>query len=150
MTTGFDVTEVRDVTPDGGEGLVALVLRRRYTDPKDGPSTAFLTDPSQPAQVGVLRRKAGDRVEPHAHFPRARLVERTQEVLVVQSGSLVLSLYACDGRRLPEFTLLGGDVAVLLGGGHSIVFTADTTLLEVKTGPYGGKELDKYTLTVRE
>lgn len=147
MTTGFDVTEVRDVTPDGGEGLVALVLRRSHR--KDGPpTTAFLTDPSQPAQVGVLHRKAGDRVEPHAHFPRARLVEKTQEVLVVQSGSLVLSLFASDGRRLQEFTLLGGDVAVLLAGGHAISFISDTTILEVKTGPYGGKEIDKYPLQV--
>lgn len=134
---------VHNAEPDGGEGLVATIVRSGYKSPN---GVAFLTGREQPLQVAKMSRRQGEDVEPHVHHERKRVVTQTQEVLIVERGLVLVGFYTGDGRRFDNRTLGPGDVCVLHCNGHSLHFLEDTDLLEVKQGPYAGRELDKRTL----
>lgn len=136
------VDYVRSAEPDGGDGLVATIIRGNYYL----LGTRFLTDPEQPLQVAMMLRPAGDRVPAHVHRERKRVITQTQEVLVVRLGVALVTFYTSAGDVFDQTTLRAGDVCVLHGGGHAIDFLQDTLLLEVKTGPYSGKDQDKRML----
>lgn len=136
---------VRDVQPDGGEGLLAVVIR---TGEVAGPGTVFVTEPHHPLQVAVMRHERGHHVPPHVHLERPRTYTLTQEVLVVASGVYRVTVYTSAGRKVQDAILAPGDVIVLLAGGHSVRAVTDGELLEVKTGPYGGRATDKRDLDV--
>jgi hypothetical protein len=123
---------------DGGEGRLAFVVPAALADPTDRPLVEFFTPPSDPQQVALIRYPVGHVVAPHVHREHVRFVARTVEVLVVRRGSMALRVYSSRGTLAAELTLLVGDVAVLLAGGHGLTALADLELLEVKNGPYAG------------
>lgn len=123
-------------TADGGEGLLALVISNRKV-PDDHPlGTMFHTPADLPQQVATISRKAGDVVRPHVHLSQRRTVSGTTETLVVLSGAVILRLFTSAGEHVTNHMLVPGDVAVLVGGGHGLVFNEDSELLEVKQGPF--------------
>lgn len=121
-------------TPDEGNGmdLLAIVVRANYqTD-----HTAFFTDPELPLQVGCIHHRAGHLVQPHTHLRASRESKYTQEVLVVRTGMLKVTLYDARNREVCSRILYRGDLILLASGGHSIEFVQDAWLFEVKLGPY--------------
>ncbi len=135
---------------DGGEGLLAFVVPAGHMPPvkdRSAPWVEFLTGPDEPQQVALIRYPVGHVLPAHVHLPVERRVTRTVEVLVVRKGSCQLRVYTSRGRLASELTLLAGDTAVLLCGGHGLTALADLELLECKTGPYAGsREKDKREL----
>lgn len=141
------VTEVYDDDPDGGEGLIARVFcPEEGLPPPHG--TTFYSAAGDPQQVGLIVRDADETIPPHAHHYHRRTFDRTQEVLIVLSGGIEVSLYTSAGKHLRKLLLHGGEVICLVAGGHGIRFLKHTKMLEVKTGPYAGKSVDKYSLPV--
>jgi hypothetical protein len=49
-----------------------------------------------------------------------------------------VDVYDAEERVIAEVELRKGDGVMLLAGGHGIRMLADTSLLEIKQGPYGG------------
>jgi hypothetical protein len=141
---------------DGGEGLLAIVLYRGAEDYDAGfgaeaPAAHFLTDPPAPVQVAVMTHPAGHVVEPHAHHARLRtVVSPTQEVLVVTRGRAALTVYNSRGDRVGRYLLGVLDLAILFAGGHRLDALDALELLEIKQGPYLGREQDKFPLTPKE
>lgn len=147
----MNVERVDDLPhPDGSEGVIAIVVTGRcwYESTWGEPyGTHFLTDPSAALQAAVIHRPEGYVVPPHAHHPADRSYRQvTQEVLVVRRGSVRLDVFTRHGARLRSFVLGPGDFAVLLGGGHALTWIVEGELVEVKSGPYRGRERDKYDL----
>lgn len=141
------VKEIRDATPDGGEGLLALVVR--CVQSISPPYCRFLTDRHQPMQVGVMSHPPCHVVPPHRHHPLPRSISFTQEVLVIRRGWCNVDVYTSAGSLVERVRVESGDVVVLLSGGHGVTVGADgCEILECKTGPYLGKELDKSDLSV--
>ena len=142
---GFALEYIRDAHPDGGEGLLAIVIRSGQSPV---PGCQFVTEPHHPLQVAVMRHERGHVVPPHVHLERPRTYTLTQEVLVVGSGVYRVTVYTSTGRKVQDVILATGDTVVLLAGGHSVRAITDGELLEVKTGPYGGRAADKRDLDV--
>ena len=142
---GSAVEYVRDVHPDGGEGLLAIVVR---TGQSSGPGCQFVTEPRHPLQVAVMRHERGHVVPPHIHLERLRTYTLTQEVLTVLAGVYRVTVYTSAGRKVQDIILAPGDAVVLLAGGHSVRAVTDGELLEIKTGPYRGRAADKQDLDV--
>ena len=145
--TGRDIAPIEYVfhsDPDGGEGLVATILRSQYDH--GPPGTAFLTEPDQPLQVAHMRRSSGEVVPAHVHLERKRVLTLTQEVLAIRSGRVRVDFFTAAGVKFDSKELIGGDVCILHQGGHALEFLADTVMLEVKQGPYSGRDLDKRML----
>lgn len=128
---------------EGSEGLLAIVIRKSPL--KLG--LEFFTKETEPLQVARMGYAPGYEVPAHVHYRQHRTTSRTQEVIVVMEGSVELTIYTSDGKFVSRGDLLAGDTVVLLSGGHSLKsLYLGAQCLEVKTGPYYGRDRDKRLL----
>lgn len=114
---------------------IALIIRAEY----DEAGLHFFTPPSFSQQVAVMSHPKGKSIAPHVHNLVSRQVLYTQEVLLVRRGKVKINLYSSGKQQIATLTLKTGDVILLCGGGHSFEMLEDTSLLEVKQGPYAGE-----------
>ncbi len=108
----------------------------------------FATENEDPLQVGIFERDKGYEVPAHRHNGRALTLTDVGEFLWVQSGSMRIEVFDEEWNVLDTWTARSGDCIVLLRGGHAISMLEPTRLLEVKQGPYPGKEREKTFRTV--
>ncbi len=147
MDTNSLVTEIRArPTMEGGEGLLAIIIDGSIGAP---PGINFLSNRESSLQVGLLNHASDTVIEPHIHKCIDRHTKETQEVLIVRAGILQITFYESDGYELPTRILYAGDIVYLMRGGHSLKMITDCDILEIKVGPYFGKEADKTPLFSR-
>jgi len=125
----------------GGITYALLIKGDENTCCKQGP--LFITTPEEPLQVALSRYSRGHVIKPHRHRPIRREITHTYEVIHLEHGDVLVRLFDNARERLAEVRLSPGDTIVLIEGYHSLKFLDDSVLLEVKQGPYPGKELDK-------
>ena len=126
-----------NVEPIGkGDRVYAYVIRESGQEPK----TTFLTPDEAIQQVGFVVHPAGADVKRHYHLPLERSIVGTPEVLVVRSGRCEMDVYDDDRELVSTYELTAGDVMVMVGGGHGFRMLEDTVLIEVKQGPYTGRD----------
>lgn len=113
---------------------IALIIRASF----DSDGLHFLTPDSFSQQVAFMRHPKGKVLKPHVHNLVARQVLYTQEVLLVKKGKVEISLFTGARKFLTARTLETGDVILLCGGGHSLKMLEETSMIEVKQGPYAG------------
>jgi hypothetical protein len=124
--------EVEEIT---GSGRLLVVIVGSEFRPS---TTSFITDDSLLQQVGMVVYPAGGEVKRHFHRPLERHIVGTPEVLVIRSGRCEIDVYDDQRERVATRELHGGDVVILVSGGHGFRMLEDTALLEVKQGPYTG------------
>ena len=122
---------IRRVT-DRKQNLLAIIL----SSEKFGPGVHFVTPNELQQQVAVMKRPAGEKILAHTHLPVPRSVKGTQEVLIILKGSLRADIYDDERKFVQSETLVGGDVIVLVSGGHGFAILDDCEFIEVKQGPY--------------
>ena len=106
-------------------------------------SKNFITDHSDPFQVGVFNLKKNEDIERHVHNEIEREVKTTSEALIVLNGKIKVSFYDQSNLELVEHVIVvGGELLLMLNGGHSLEILEDSKFLEVKQGPYI-EEMDK-------
>ena len=125
------------------EQLLACVLRVGYS--ADG--IKFLTPEKLEMQLGYMRHGKGHTIEPHVHKKFAREILGTCETLFIKSGLVKAQIFSSDKIPVRDLTLQTGDILLLIAGGHSFEFLADSELIEVKQGPYAGDN-DKTRFTL--
>lgn len=124
--------------------VLAIVLRT--ADYMQSADKRFFSDPADAIQVGSMFFSKDSEVEPHRHNPREGRAAPA-EVLLVLAGTLRACIFDEKGKSMTDFSLKVGDILIQRAGGHSFQFTSDTTLLEIKTGPYEGRGSDKAEIT---
>lgn len=129
---------------DGGYHL-AIVLRT-FNSPFP-PGAKFYTDNNESLQLGSISYQAGFYIPPHNHHTINRPIMKTEEVLFVVSGRIEIDLYLHDDTIHKTVELKTGDVIILMGCGHAVRYIEDTQMIEVKQGPYLGREADKIQFT---
>jgi hypothetical protein len=122
-----------EIVSDGAMPL-AYIVRAGWMP----ESTSFLTPDHFGQQMGMIVYAAGDRIQPHIHFPVVREVIGTTECIVVRKGACELDIYNQSKQLIDSRSLKTGDIVLLLGGGHGFRMSEDTILFEVKQGPYIG------------
>lgn len=133
---------------DGMEGPLATLFTNSHECliPTDG--LLFCTLPTAPLQAAVMRHAAGHIIHPHRHLHRTRVIDNTQEVIIVMRGRIRVDLYLSNGKLETSRELAQGDMIILHNGGHGFVMLEDSELYEVKQGPYLGHANDKaYLIT---
>lgn len=120
--------------------LLAIIIRKDYVYPK---GVNFITDPNEVIQVGTIRTNLPSKVKPHKHRHCSRTTHRTQEVLFIKRGLVLLDLYSSSSKFYKQVWLQEGDTAVLLNGGHGLTLEGQCDILEVKNGPYVDRASDK-------
>jgi hypothetical protein len=121
---------IETITHEGT--IVAIIVHRDY----QVQGIEFLSPNDFSLQLGYMTRPAGYRVVPHTHHPVERRTVGTQEVLVVKSGRIRITFYSFEQVYLESRELSGGDVILLAGAGHGIDVLEETTIVEVKNGPF--------------
>lgn len=146
LTVTHSLGVTRFVYADSGEVLAIVVASNTTAD-----GITFLTNPSDQFQVGLLGWPTGHVIDAHTHVQLDRTISRTSEVLFVRSGAVNMSLYMDDGSHLIDHELRGGDVVVLLSGGHGFTMLEPSQLVEIKQGPYlGEKEKIRFRTVISE
>ena len=113
---------------------VALLIRADY----DAEGLHFFTPGSFSQQVAYMRHPKDKLIEPHVHNLVARQVLYTQEVLLVRRGKVEVNLFNSGREFLTSRILQDGDLILLCGGGHSLKMLEETSMIEIKQGPYAG------------
>ena len=123
---------------EAGGQLLAIVVRSSLK--KQGYN--FVSPVEFPLQLGVSVRKKGEHVKPHRHLPFKEMYDlAAQEILYIESGQIEVNLFH-DKKKYKTMTLRDGDI-ILLNCGHEVKFLKDTKMIEVKQGPYRGKDVEK-------
>ena len=122
---------------DNDNNLLAIVI-------KNGTSTKdkdFHTDHSSELQIASFNLKKDELIERHYHENEEKIFS-TNEVIIIQSGKMTLTLYDLDFNKIEDVILESGDMVALFNGGHEIKIEEQTKFIEVKQGPYS-EEKDK-------
>ena len=118
--------------------LLAIVVRKEINDKLN-----FVTPDEFPLQLGFHNRKKGEEVEPHSHRPIPELKEiPSHEMFHVIEGRVQVNIFDFNKELVKQVILDPGDT-IFSASGHSMVFLKDSKVLEVKQGPYRGKEEEK-------
>lgn len=113
---------------------IALIIRASY----DEPGIQFFTPANFSQQVAFMRHPAGHKIAAHVHNLQVRQVLYTQEVLFIRRGTVKVNLYSSTKEPIGSRNLNAGDLVLLCGGGHSFEMLEDSSMIEVKQGPYAG------------
>ena len=116
--------------------LIAIIMRTG--DRSEG--TRFHTDNDSALQLGEFNLDKGHVIEPHIHRLVDRKINRTQEVLIIQEGTVRVDLYDDQQVYIESHMLASGDIILLSSGGHGFTMLENTVMVEVKTGPYAGEQ----------
>jgi len=120
--------------------VLAMVLETKdYIQHKD---KRFFSDPWDILQIGSLFFPQDSSVAPHIHKHKER-PEDSMEILLLFNGRMEADIYD-EERQLVESLELGpGDILIQKRGGHGFRFPVKANLVEVKLGPYDGRDSDK-------
>jgi len=70
-------------------------------------------------------------------------INKIQEVVHIESGRTRVNLYDLNGKKFKSVELSDDDTILFVDGGHGFEMLEDTRIIEVKQGPYFGKDKDK-------
>ena len=127
---------VENILKDGK--ILAIIVRGGFY--KLG--CTFVSPNEFPFQLGIHVRKAKEHIKPHRHIPFKKLEDiPVQEYLYIESGSVEVGFY--DNNKKFGTTVLKGRDMVLFNCAHEVTFLEDTKLIEIKQGPYRGKDVEK-------
>jgi hypothetical protein len=126
-----------DIIKQDGDILAVIAKTAEIND-----SLKFISPENFPMQVGIHNKNSGITINAHEHFPFKNVKSLDcQEIFYISKGKAEVGLYH-HGKKVKRVTLLGGDL-IILNTGHDLKFLEDTKLIEVKQGPYRGKENEK-------
>jgi mannose-6-phosphate isomerase-like protein (cupin superfamily) len=113
-----------------------VIVRGEFAE----PGIHFFTPGEFSQQLGFMRHPAGKVIEAHVHNPAPRTVAYTQETLFIRRGRLRVDFFSKDQIYLESRELKGGDVILLIQGGHGFEVLEELEMIEVKQGPYAGDQ----------
>ena len=134
--------------------LLAVVIRASALNElqASGKKMSFHTPEYFPLQVGLHARSKGEVVSAHFHNPFSELKNlAVQEFFYVKNGRVKIDLYeeSEDDAKVSEVVVESGDT-ILLNTGHGMTFLEKTELIELKQGPYRGKDEEKRFVGVKQ
>ena len=118
---------------------IAIVVRKDFK--KEGVN--FISKPDFPLQLGISSYKRGNKIKAHLHTEKEIKINKIQEIVHIESGKTIVNLYDLSGKKFKSVELLVGDTIFFVNGGHGFEMLEDTKIIEVKQGPYSGKDNDK-------
>lgn len=107
-------------------------------------ASQFFSDDQDTIQFAIHQPTNTKTFSPHFHLPSERIINHTQEVLVVLSGKLKATFYTTRKEFVDEKIIEGGEAIIILSGAHGFeVLSEDCKFLEIKNGPYLGADKDR-------
>jgi len=129
---------MKEIISDDG-WLIAIIVKKDFE--KEG--VHFVSKEDYPLQLGISSYRKGDKIKPHFHIQKEIRINKIQEVVHIESGRVIVNLYDLNGKKFKTVELSVGDTIFFVYGGHGFEILEDTKIIEVKQGPYFGKDKDK-------
>jgi len=129
---------MEEIKSDDGK-IIAIVVKKDFE--KDGVN--FISKRDFPLQLGISSYTKGGTIKAHFHIEKEITINKIQEVVHIRSGRTVVNLYDLNGKKFKSVELSTGDTIFFVDGGHGFEMLEDTKIVEVKQGPYFGKDKDK-------
>jgi hypothetical protein len=129
---------MEEIKSDDGK-IIAIVVKRDFEN--DGVN--FVSKQDFPLQLGISSYRKGDKIKPHFHIEKEIRINKIQEVVHIKSGRTMVNLYDLNSKKFKSVELSDGDTILFVDGGHGFEMLGDTKIIEVKQGPYFGKDKDK-------
>lgn len=121
------------------EGIELCLIIKKSDRPKYSNALSFWSSKEHPLQVGMWNHYNKDKdLRTHRHDSKAeRIVKGFNEMFYVERGRVLMYIYDNWDRPWTKVELEQGDILVQLSGAHGFkVLEDDTSVLEVKNGPY--------------
>ncbi len=121
--------------------LLAILVKNTYSE----KGINFLTPENLTLQFGMHIRENDEQSKPHKHFIIKEMFNvPILEVFHIIEGKVKVSFFDENSRILNSVILEKGDSLINTGlRMHSVDYLEKTKMLEIKQGPYRGKEMDK-------
>jgi sulfur relay (sulfurtransferase) DsrF/TusC family protein len=103
----------------------------------------FFSKEGDPLQLGINIYKKNDKIIPHYHIKKELIISTIQEVVHLDLGRSIVTFYDVDNEEFGSRELKTGDTIIFFCGGHGFEILEDTRIVEVKQGPYLGRDRDK-------
>lgn len=137
---------VFDSDVDGGEGLLALIVRIS-SEEVFPPGVNFITDPALEVQFGTIAHPAGHVIQPHIHcINKVNQFQRAKEVLIVRRGRMRAHFFTTSRRPVATRIVGPGDVVLLLRGGHGFEVLEPVEVYEVRLGEWRADDKQRFSL----
>jgi hypothetical protein len=109
------------------------------------PGLNFYGSPQDSIQVVSFRHPKGKILRNHRHIIHSTPDKmRAQEVFIVFKGSAKVRIFDDNDSFIRECLLIKGAYCIIYSGGSGYtILEDDTKILEVKSGPFLGSELDR-------
>lgn len=121
---------------------VTLAIIIRDGDWEEG--TYHVSSDSDYLRAGTFGYGKGKKFQAHIHLVAPREASRTQEIIFVKDGRIRADIFTEKRQFLKSVDLSGGDVIIMLAGGHGYEILEDgTRMLEVQNGPRVEAERDR-------
>ena len=130
---------MRKICDKYGSVLVLVLETQDYIQRED---KMFFSDAGDALQIGSLFFPGDSVVEPHIHKPK-KPPDNPMEVLLLFRGRMEADIYDEEHKMVATLELKPGDILIQKRGGHGFRFPVKATLLEIKLGPYDGRDSDK-------
>ena len=114
--------------------LLSIIIRDDY----HAEGITFITPDDMPHQLGYMNREIDYVIAPHVHNKVPRIIEYTQETIVIKSGVVRVDFYTDNQDYLESRMLYKGDIILLAYGGHGFKMVEPSEMVEIKQGPYCG------------
>lgn len=102
--------------------------------------TTFFTPADSNFQLGFVVYPADGEVVRHVHKQFDRHITGTAELIMIKTGHCEIDIYNNEKEFVTTRELAPGDIVLTVSGGHGFRMNEDTTLIEVKQGPYAGDD----------
>lgn len=135
------------ITDSDGKELCLLIKK---ADRPKYSTVSFFSNKDHPLQVGAWTHyNKGKQLRTHRHdHGMTRTVKGFNELFYVERGRVLAYIYDTWDRPWTKLELEQGDILVQLNGAHGFdILEDDTTVIEVKSGPYVD---DKVILDLRK
>ena len=125
--------------------LLAVIISHKF----DKPGIHFFTPNELSQQLAYMRHSKGKVIQPHVHNAVPREVLYTQEVLFIKRGKLRVDFYNDQQKYLESRMLEGGDVILLVTGGHGFEVLEEIEMIELPFNDASSAPLNVAPATVK-
>lgn len=121
------------------------ILARHITSEDIKPGLMSFTNDEDYIQVVAWGHyEKGKYLQDHVHNEFERSASRTYEAVYVVKGAIEARLYDLERIPVETFVVKQGELLILMESAHGYtILEEDTTVLEIKNGPFMGVEKDK-------
>lgn len=121
------------------------ILARHITPEDIKPGLISLTNDDEFLQVVAWGHyEKGKYLQDHWHNEFERTAMRTYEAVYVVKGTIEARLFDLELNPVETLTIGQGEMLILLESAHGYtILEEDTTVLEIKNGPFLGVDKDK-------